>query len=191
MNFAAPLSALFPGTSGRLLTTLADHHRTDAARPLPLAELSKSAAVTATQLEAALFRLGLLGLVAPRRKGEAVQLVPGHVAWGALRQLADLRGSVIALVREEVRVRLRPAPRYLALTGPVAEGTATHAADVLELVVVPPSAVEADWHDRLTALVADLSRDLGNVVVHRVAGDMTQAEAEAMGPNAVLVLPAR
>lgn len=123
MNFATPLPALFPGTSGRLLTALVTHHSADALGPLPLDELSRAAAVTPTQLEATLFRLGLLGLLAPRRKGEAVRLVPGHIAWAALRQPADLRDAVIDLVREEARACLRPAPDYLALDGAVVEGT--------------------------------------------------------------------
>ncbi|MGW0818332.1 hypothetical protein ACWD00_34880 [Streptomyces viridiviolaceus] len=189
MNFATPLSALFPGTSGRLLTALVDHHSADADRPLPLDELSKNASVTSTQLEAVLFRLGLLGLIAPRRKGAAVHLVPGHIAWGALHQLTDLRDAVIDVVREEAQARLQPAPDYLALTGAVIEGTATNPADVLELIVVPPPTARADWHQGLATLVTHLSRDLGNVVVHRAAQDM--AEAKAMGAaNAVRVLPA-
>ncbi|MFJ8028506.1 hypothetical protein [Streptomyces sp. NPDC096311] len=184
MNFGTPLSALFPGTSGRLLTALVDHHSTDATRPLPLDELSKNAAVTSTQLEAALFRLGLLGLIAPRRKGEAVHLVPGHVVWAALHRLTDLRDAVIDRVREETQQRLQPAPDYLALNGAVIEGTATHPADVLELIVVPPPTAQADWHRRLATLVTHLSRDLGNVVVHRTA--QNTAEAKAMsGTNAV------
>ncbi|MEV7869709.1 hypothetical protein AB0P17_27295 [Streptomyces sp. NPDC088124] len=188
MNFRTPLSALFPGTSGRLLTALVDHH-TAADRPLALEDLSKNAAVTSTQLEAALFRLGLLGLIAPRRKGEAVRLVPGHIVWAALHQLSDLRDAVIAHVHEEAQARLHPAPDHLILTGAVIEGTATHSADVLELIVVPPPTARADWHDGLAALVSRLSRDLGNVVIHRTARDT--AEAEAMGgTNAVSVLPA-
>ncbi|MCW8375973.1 hypothetical protein [Streptomyces justiciae] len=179
MNFETPLSALFPGTSGRLLTALVDHHSADAAEPLPLDELSRRAAVTSTQLEAALFRLGLLGLTEPRRKGDAVQLVPGHVAWDALRRLADLRDAVADMVREEAQARLHPAPAYLALQGAVAEGTATHPADLLELIVVPPLSAPAGWPDHLAALVTHLSRDLGNVVVHRTAEHT--AEAEAMG----------
>ncbi|MEU6356590.1 hypothetical protein ABZ896_46020 [Streptomyces sp. NPDC047072] len=186
MNLRTPLSALFPGTSGRLLTALVDHHTSDADRPLSLDELSKSASVTSTQLEAALFRLGLLGLVAPRRKGDAVRLVPGHVAWGALRQLADLRGAVVDLARRQARAHLRTAPTYLALTGAVVEGTATHPADVLELIVVTPPSAPADWHDHLAALVAELSQDLGNVVVHRTAQDVEEAQAWG-GPAAVRV----
>ncbi|MFD7406525.1 hypothetical protein ACFV7R_28480 [Streptomyces sp. NPDC059866] len=188
MNFQKPLSALFPGTSGRLLTALVEHHTADAARTLTLDELSKDAAVTATQLEAALFRLGLLGLIAPRRKGEAVHLVSGHIAWGALHQLRDLRGRVIDAVREQAETHLHPAPDYLALNGAVIEGTASHPADVLELIVVPPATAPADWERGVGALVTKLSRDLGNVVVHRGAHDAQEAEAMG-GKNAVRLLP--
>ncbi|MFC9913260.1 hypothetical protein [Streptomyces sp. NPDC059862] len=189
MNFRTPLSALFPGTSGRLLTALVDHHAADAARPLTLNELSKNAAVTSNQLEAPLFRLGLLGLIAPRRKGEAVRLVAGHIAWPALRQLTDLRSRVIDTVREQAQAHLHPAPDHLALNGAVIDGTASHPADVLELIVVPPATPPADWQHGVATLVAQLSRDLGNVVVHRSARDTEEAEAMG-GRSAVRVFPA-
>ncbi|NUT26153.1 MAG: hypothetical protein HOV84_09580 [Streptomyces sp.] len=186
MNFQTPLSALFPGTSGRLLTALVDHHTADAARPLTLDELSKDAAVTPSQLEAALFRLGLLGLITPRRKGEAVRLVAGHIAWGALYQLAHLRDRVIDTVREQAQVHLHPVPDYLALNGAVIDGTASHPADVLELIVVAPSTAPADWHHDVAALVTRLSRDLGNVVILRSAHDTREAEVMG-GKSAVRV----
>ncbi|MEV6589731.1 hypothetical protein [Streptomyces acidicola] len=188
MNFRTPLSALFPGTSGRLLTALVDHHTADPERPLTLDELSKAAAVTPTQLEAALFRLGILGLIATRGKGEAVRLVVRHIAWDALRQLTDLRDRIVDTVCEQAQAHLRPAPDFLALDGPVIEGTASHPADVLELIIVPPAAAPADWEDGVTALVAQLSRDLGNLVVHRSAHDTHEAEVMA-GRSAVRVLP--
>jgi hypothetical protein len=187
MNFRTPLSALFPGTSGRLLTALVDHHIADASRPLTLSELSKAAAVTPSQLEAALFRVGLLGLIAPRHKGEDVRLVPGHIAWGALHQLTDLRGRVIDAVREQARAHLHPLPDYLALNGAVIDKTASHSADVLELIVVPPATAPADWQQGV-ALVTQLSRDLGNVVVSRSAHDTQQAEAMG-GESTVRVFP--
>ncbi|MEV5200621.1 hypothetical protein [Streptomyces sp. NPDC053720] len=188
MNFRTPLSALFPGTSGRLLTALVDHHTVDADLPLTLNELSKSAAVVPTQLEAALFRLGLLGLIAPRRKGEAVQLVASHIAWAALHQLTDLRSRIVDTVRERAQAHLRTAPDYLALTGAVIEGTAAHPADVLELIVVPPADALDDWTDAVDALVTEISHDLGNVVVHRSARDTQEAEAMG-GASAVRVFP--
>ncbi|MER6976429.1 hypothetical protein [Streptomyces carpinensis] len=188
MNFRTPLSALFPGTSGRLLTALVAHHAADADGPLTLDELSRDSAVTPTQLEPALFRLGLLGLIAPRRKGEPVLLVTGHIAWDALRRLTDLRESVVDMVRERARTHLRPAPDHLAMKGAVVDGTASHPADLLELIVVPPATAPADWHHGLADLVAQLSVDLGNVVVHHSAHDT--GEAEAMGEGkAVRVLP--
>ncbi|ELP63029.1 hypothetical protein ACKI1I_21075 [Streptomyces turgidiscabies] len=188
MNFRTPLSALFPGTSGRLLTALVDHHAADADRPLTLDELSKDAAVTPSQMEAALFRLGLLGLIAPRRKGEAVRLVAGHLVWGALRQLNDLRDRVIDTVREQAQAHLHPLPDYLALTGAVIDGTASHAADVLELIVVAPAVAPADWQQDVAALVTQLSHDLGNVVVRHSAHDALEAEAMG-GRSAVRVFP--
>ncbi|MDX3077635.1 hypothetical protein [Streptomyces sp. MI02-7b] len=189
MNFRSPLSALFPGTSGRLLTALVGHRSLDAVRPLPLDELSDTAAVTPAQLETALFRLGLLGLIAPRRSGEAVRLVPGHIAWNALHQLTHLHRRVADTVREQMPAHLHPAPEYLALSGAVVQGTATHPAEVLELIVVRPADGPVDWEDGVAALVARLSRALGNVVVHRSARDTREAEAMA-GAGAVRVVPA-
>ncbi|MFF3559343.1 hypothetical protein ACFYXS_04790 [Streptomyces sp. NPDC002574] len=189
MNFRSPLSALVPGTAGRLLTALVGHHSADASRPLPLDELSGTAAVTTTQLETALFRLGLLGLIAPRRSGEAVRLVPGHIAWGALHQLTHLHSRVADTVREQMRAHLHPAPEYLALSGAVVEGTATHPADVLELIIVRPADGPDDWEDGVAALVTQVSLALGNVVVHRGARDTREAEAMG-GAGAVRIVPA-
>jgi hypothetical protein len=90
------------------------------------------------------------------------------------------------MVRREAQARLRPASNYLALTGTVIEGTATHPADVLELIVVPPPAAQADWHDGVAALVSHLSRALGNLVVHHAVQDIDEAEARA-GTSAVRV----
>lgn len=153
MNFQTPLSALFPGTSGRLLTALVGHHIAQAGRPLTLEEVSKNAAVTSTQLE------------------------------------VDLRATVIDMVRREAQRRLRPAPNHLALTGAVIEGTATHPADVLELIVVPPPAAQADWHDSVAALISRLSRALGNVVVHCTAQDTDEAEARGKTDAVRVFLP--
>ncbi|MER7923012.1 hypothetical protein ABTY96_07730 [Streptomyces sp. NPDC096057] len=143
--------------------------------------------MTATQLEAALFRLGLLGLIAPRRKGEAVRIVAGHIAWAALRQLTDLQNRVIDMVRERAQAHLHPVPDYLALKGAVVDGTASHPADVLELIVVAPPTAPAHWQDHVAALVAQLSRDLGTGVIHRSASDSREADAMGAG-TAVRVL---
>ncbi|MFJ8532162.1 hypothetical protein [Streptomyces sp. NPDC093591] len=56
------------------------------------------------------------------------------------------------------------------------------------MIVVPPATAPADWQHGVTALVAQLSRDLGNVVVHRGAHDVQEAAAMG-GANAVRVLP--
>ncbi|WBO61758.1 hypothetical protein [Streptomyces camelliae] len=74
------------------------------------------------------------------------------------------------------------------MSGAVLEGTATHPADVLELIVVQPAAAPADWEQGVTTLVTQLSRDLGNVVVHRCAHDAEEAQAMG-GSGAVRVFP--
>lgn len=74
----------------------------------------------------------------------------------------------------------------MALTGAVIEGTATHPADLLELIIVPPPTAQANWHDGVAALVSHLSRALGNVAVHRTAQDTDEAETMG-GANAVRV----
>jgi hypothetical protein len=156
--------------------------------PLTFDELSQGAAVTPTQLESALFRLGLLGLIAPRGKGEAVRLVADRIACAALHQLTDLRSRVIDTVRKQTQAHLHPAPAYLALNGAVLERTASHPADVQELILVAPTTTPADWQDAGAALATQLSHDLGNVVVHRGAHDTQEAEA-MRGRSAVRVVP--
>ncbi|MFG2422706.1 hypothetical protein ACGFWD_27115 [Streptomyces sp. NPDC048448] len=144
--------------------------------------------MTKTQLEAALFRLGILGLIAPRSRGEAVRLVASHIAWDALHQLTNLHSRIADTVREQVLAHLHPAPDYLALSGAVIEGTASHSADVLELIIVRPTAGPVDWEDGVTALLAQVSCALGNVVVHRAARDTQEAEAMG-GKSAVRIIP--
>ncbi|GAB2889404.1 hypothetical protein GCM10027074_67180 [Streptomyces deserti] len=112
----------------------------------------------------------------------------GHIAWGALHQLTDLRDRVIDTVREQAQAHLHPVPDYLALNGAVIDGTASHPADVLELIVVAPATAPADWHHGVAALVTRLSRDLGNVVVLRSAHDTQEAELMG-GRSAVRVFP--
>ncbi|WP_405820513.1 hypothetical protein OG241_33040 [Streptomyces sp. NBC_01390] len=169
MNLGSPLAALFPGTSGRLLTALVGYHSADAVGPLPLDELSKNAAVRSAQLEVALFRLGPLGLVAPRRRG------PSHTSRARPCRLglptpADRPAR--RCHRHGRQACREPAPDYLAVNGAVVEGTATRPAGVLELIVVPPPTAQADWH--------------GDLVIHRIA--QNNEEEEAMGePNAVRV----
>ncbi|MFE7558284.1 hypothetical protein [Kitasatospora sp. NPDC057500] len=188
MNFGTPIPALFPGASGRIVTALTAHRAAHAGAPLSPADLARAASVAATQLEATLFRLGLLGLIEPRGRGEDVRPVAGHVVWKALDGLADLRPHVVEEVRERAAADLTPAPARLAVAGPVVDGTATHPADVLELVVVPPSAAPDDWSEQAQRMAARLSRHLGNVVTLRVAA--TEAEAaRSAGPGAVLVVP--
>lgn len=255
MNFTSPVTALFPGASGRTVAALSAHLEALTAQAgatpvetgtsladgavdpndsdgsdgpdgagttdstgtadgaaLSVEELARLASVAATQLESVLFRLGLLGMIVARRRGDDVRVVPGHIAWGAVGQLADLRGRLVDDVRRRVDETLTPAPVYLALTGKVADGTAAHPADLLEIVVVPPygegsatlttastastaSATPAapaadEWRARLARLADELSRDLGNLVqVHEMA-DADTARSHA-GPAATVLIEPR
>ncbi|MFE6868837.1 hypothetical protein ACFVFS_20040 [Kitasatospora sp. NPDC057692] len=188
MNFRTPIPALFPGASGRIVTALTAHRATNAGAPLTLTDLARDASVAATQLEATLFRLGLLGLIEPRGRGADVRPVAGHVVWKALDGLADLRQHVVEEVRERAAADLTPAPALLAIAGPVADGTATHPADVLELIVVPPPTAPEDWAEQAERMAARLSRHLGNVVTLRTAAPDADA-ARSAGPDAFLVIP--
>ncbi|MCD9195162.1 hypothetical protein [Streptomyces albireticuli] len=182
MNFRTPIPALFPGASGRIVTALTAHHTAFGDAPLPLAELARDASVALTQLEATLFRLGLLGMLEHRARGDHVRPVRGHIAWKALDGLADLGGRVVEEVRARAAADLDPAPAHLTLSGPVADGSATHPADVLELIVVPPHAAPADWPERIDRMAARLSRALGNLVTVRI----TATPEEAGGPSLVI-----
>ncbi|MGW1977222.1 hypothetical protein [Streptomyces sp. NPDC001889] len=164
MNFSTPLTALFPGASGRTVTALSAHRESSGGAALSVEQLARESSVAATQLESVLFRLGLLGMLLPRRRGEEIRVVEGHLVWDALREVTDLRGRLVGEVRRRVGEGVEPAPVYLALAGKVAEGVATHPADLLELLVVPPAGAPDDWAARLDAVARDLSRDLGNLV---------------------------
>lgn len=54
------------------------------------------------------------------------------------------------------------------------------------MIVVPPPTAGTGWHHGLATLTAHLSRDLGNVVVHRTAQDTREAKAMG-GTDAVRV----
>ncbi|MFF3787658.1 hypothetical protein [Streptomyces sp. NPDC001933] len=188
MNFRTPIPALFPGASGRIVTALTAHQATNTEAPLSPTDLARDASVAATQVEATLFRLGLLGLIEPRERGGDVRLVAGHVVWKALDGLTDLRQRVVEEVRERAAADLTPAPARLTIAGPVADGTATHPADVLELIVVPPSAAPENWSEQANRMAARLSRHLGNVVTLRTAATDADA-ARFAGPEASLIIP--
>ncbi|GAA0416691.1 hypothetical protein [Streptomyces luteireticuli] len=187
MNFQTPVSALFPGASGRIISALTARRRESSEAPLALAELARGASVAATQLETTLFRLGLLGLIEPRARGEEVRPVPGHIVWEALDALTDLRGRVTTEARRCAALDLTPAPAHLALRGPVADGTAAHPADVLELVVVPPHAAPENWPEQVGRMAARLSRHLGNVVT--VCHIPTVAEAVSLVGTTPVIHP--
>ncbi|GAA2261542.1 hypothetical protein GCM10010232_61250 [Streptomyces amakusaensis] len=188
MNFDSPLTALFPGASGRTVTALSAHRETAGGTALTVPELARDSSVAATQLESVLFRLGLLGMVEPRRRGEDVRVVEGHIVWDAVGQLADLRGRLVDEVRRRAAESLAPPPALLAVRGKVAEGTAAHPADLLEIVAVAPDGAPADWPARLDALAARLSRDLGNLVTVHLAPTAEEAIA-GPGPGTVVIGP--
>ncbi|MFF8959197.1 hypothetical protein [Streptomyces sp. NPDC014894] len=186
MNFSSPLTALFPGASGRTVTALSAHRETAGSAALSVEALARESSVAATQLESVLFRLGLLGMVEPRRRGAEVRVVAGHLVWDAVGQLTDLRGRLADEVRDRAAAELDPAPVHLALLGKVAEGAAAHPADLLEIVAVPPAGAPADWRPRLDAFAERLSRDLGNLVTVHLA-DTPDDARRAHGTGIVVI----
>lgn len=182
MNFAEPISALFPGASGRIVTALARHQRAGGER-LTLAELSTASSVVASQLETVLFRLGLLGVLTPRARGEDVRLVTGHLVWRSLEPLLDPRPALLADLRARALRELDPPPPHLTAGGAVADGTATGPSGTLHLSVVAPGDAPATWVAALDGLVARLSTDLGNIVTYSLHTEVDE------GPGQVTVLP--
>ncbi|MFE9659034.1 hypothetical protein [Streptomyces sp. NPDC005955] len=181
MNVAEPVSALFPGASGRIVTALARHRRAGGAH-LTLAELARSSSVVASQLEAVLFRLGLLGLLEPRARGEDIRIATGHLVWEALDGLLDLGPALRERVRARALRDLDPAPRYLGISGAVADGTATGPSDTLHLTVTAPASVPDGWVGDLEELVRGLASDLGNIVTYDVTHDVPHDGPD--GPDA-------
>ncbi|MGW1148545.1 hypothetical protein ACWD6I_26720 [Streptomyces sp. NPDC002454] len=179
MNVAEPVSALFPGASGRIVSALARHRRAGGDR-LTLAELTRASSVVASQTEAVLFRLGLLGLLAPRARGEDVHLVPGHLVWDALDGLLDLGPALRARVRARALAELDPPPPHLGISGAVADGTATGPSDTLHLTVTAPAPLPEGWVRGVERLAERLAADLGNIVTH--------ALVDGPAPGAVPVL---
>lgn len=115
----------------------------------------------------ALQRLAGQGIVRSRRAGHAVlyQLNRRHLAAGAVIELAQLRDTLLARLRDRLDTWL-VKPRYAAMFGSAATGGMRSESDI-DIFVVRPSEVDGDaegWRSQLLDLESDVSSWVGNDV---------------------------
>jgi predicted nucleotidyltransferase len=145
--------------------------RTDA--DLTISSAARLAGVSVNRATAVVKNLVSLGLVERRDAGSAalVHLVRDNEAARQIAALADLRGRVIARLREAAE-QIRPAPVSLAIFGSFARGEARPDSDIDVLVVRPDSAAEDDttWTDAVGRW-ADQARTIAGNAVNLIQAD--------------------
>jgi predicted nucleotidyltransferase len=168
MDFVRPVEAVVPGVQGRVLAALA---RTDA--DLTISSAARLAGVSVNRATTVVKNLVSLGLVERRDAGSAalVHLVRDNEAARQIAALADLRGRVIARLREAAE-QIRPVPASLAIFGSFARGEARADSDIDVLVVRPDSAAEDEttWTDAV-GLWADQAHSIAGNAVNLIQAD--------------------
>ncbi len=162
MDFAEPIVALIPGTTGRVLAVL-----TGTERELSTRAIARLASVSHAQAARVLPGLAELGVVERRDVPPAslYRLVPEHVAAGALIALGRAPLTFIEDLAERVAA-LQPPPGCVAAFGSFARHQARADSDV-DLLVVRPTNVDADdaaWRDVVDAIRGGAERLSGNRV---------------------------
>ncbi|MBT0771444.1 hypothetical protein KIH74_21080 [Kineosporia sp. J2-2] len=169
MNYENPVATLFPGAAGRTVAELARQHALGRL-VVDVRSASAAAAVVPEQFTRVALRLALLGLVT-FPVGEQVVLVPEHVLWPALAELADPQPRIDQLLRR-VAATCSPVTR-IAVAGPVAAGTARTFPERLDVALIaPPGSVSVEQEDDVAA---HLSRALGNACSVVVVEDDEEA----------------
>jgi predicted nucleotidyltransferase len=137
--------------------------RTDA--DLTISAAARLAGVSVNRATTVVNNLVSLGLVERREAGSAalIRLARDNEAACQIAALADLRGRVIARLREAAK-QIRPAPASLAIFGSFARGEARADSDIDVLVVRPDSVAEDDgawtetvgrWTDRARTIAGN------------------------------------
>lgn len=161
MNYDGVLAALFPGAAGRTIAELTRRHARGE-RQIDVDEAASGAAVVPDQLRKVATRLGLLGLV-EFPITDQLTLVGEHVIWSALHDLAAPQDRIRQLAAEVVSGTADAT--LLAVSGPVAEGTAIGYPDHLDVTLHAPEPLPVET----TQVIADaISRGIGNACTVQV-----------------------
>ncbi|HEX2038859.1 MAG TPA: nucleotidyltransferase domain-containing protein [Acidimicrobiales bacterium] len=157
MDFAEPLQALIPGTTGRVLNVLVH-----TSMPLSGRAIAQLAEVSPAQAARVLPRLTELGLVKRRFAPPAFlyEFAHDHVAADPLHLLAGLGFVFLERLGNEI-ASFRPAPACVAVYGSFPRGQA-HADSDIDLLVVRPETVDVD--DEGWQRVVDTIRTRGHVL---------------------------
>lgn len=156
MDLTTPLLDVAPAVRGALLQAL-----TRLEAPVTRRQLANLARVAPGHASSVLQDLIELGIVDETTAGRAslVSLNRDHLATHAVLELANLRSTFIARLRE--RVSMIPGLCEAWLFGSVARGDAGRASDI-DLLLVLDDLDSADVHDHLTRLHTDVRSWTGN-----------------------------
>lgn len=158
MDLGSPVLDIAPAVRGALLQALARLEQ-----PVTRRQLAAAAGVAPGNASAVIEELIRSGIVTETVAGRSsmVLLNRSHLVAGPLLALAGLRGELIRRLRE--RLSAWPDLRGAWLFGSVARGEAHKESDV-DLLIVADDLEQADLHERLSQLQADVRVWTGNVL---------------------------
>lgn len=162
MDLSHPIASLIPGSTGRILETLA---RVGA--DMNLSTVARVAGVSTAQASRILPRLVKLGLVTRWDTPPSSQFRINHenIAARKLQELMNM-GEEVADVVQHLARSICPQPANVTLFGSAARGTASASSDI-DLLLVRPSGVDDDdrhWTTSATDWELGVHRAVGNRV---------------------------
>jgi predicted nucleotidyltransferase len=163
VDFVAPVQALIPGTSGRILAVLAE-----TTAELNLRTLSRLSGVSLAQASRVMPRLVELGMVERRDVPPTAlfRLVEEHVASRVVVAVARSRTAVLDELGRVAANTITPAPIGVVVFGSLARGTADTHSDIDVLVIRPTAVGDEDdaWHNSVEQWRQHARRLTGNPV---------------------------
>jgi predicted nucleotidyltransferase len=162
MQFSEPLSAVFPGLHGRVLSVLARTEQPLTGRAVAGLLITPGSTSGVQKVLDDLVRNGVVR-VEPAGRAKLYTLNREHIAAPAIEELASLRDRFISLLRSEAQTWELPAAAVW-LFGSASRGQAEPDSDIDILVVRPDEISDSDprWLAQLETLAEDASRWSGN-----------------------------
>ncbi|MEU0094922.1 nucleotidyltransferase domain-containing protein [Kribbella sp. NPDC006257] len=162
MQFSEPLSAVFPGLHGRVLTVLAGTDQPLTGRAVAGLLTTPASTSGVQKVLDGLVRNGIVR-VAPAGRAKLYTLNREHLAAPAIEELTSLRDRFISRLRSEAQTWELPAAAVW-LFGSASRGQAEPDSDIDILVVRPDGTSEEDprWLAQLETLAEHASRWSGN-----------------------------
>jgi predicted nucleotidyltransferase len=162
MQFSEPLSAVFPGLHGRVLSVLARTEQPLTGRAVAGLLIRPGSTSGVQKVLDDLVRNGVVR-VEPAGRAKLYTLNREHIAAPAIEELASLRDRFISRLQSEAQTWELPAAAVW-LFGSVSRGQAEPDSDIDILVVRPDETSDSDprWLAQLETLAEHASRWSGN-----------------------------